>query len=168
MFETLFKLEFCLCIRHKRMFETPSNWSFACGDLKHSRHGKPCVFTTTACLKHSRDGKACVFTTRACLKVSRDGKVFTTRACLKVSRDGKACSSSRDQTWISSVLSVKYDQSTEKRPGGRSGRGPSSPETNSMGGRVCVRKEGLLLRNYHHSPMSVHVPERAIDEEGEH
>ena len=37
-----------------------------------------------------------------------------------------------------------------------------------MAGRVCVRKEGLFLPNYHHSPTSVHEPENAIDEEGEH
>ena len=37
-----------------------------------------------------------------------------------------------------------------------------------MAGGVCVRKEGLFLRNYHHRPMSVHVLQQTIDEEGEH
>ena len=37
-----------------------------------------------------------------------------------------------------------------------------------MAGRVCVREEGHLLRNYHHGPMSFHAFKRTSDEEGEH
>ena len=53
---------------------------------------------------------------------------------------------------------------------GCSGRRHSSREreTNSMAGRVCIRKGGHSLRKHHHSPVIVHVPERVIDEESEH
>ena len=37
-----------------------------------------------------------------------------------------------------------------------------------MAGRICVHKEKHFLRNWHHSPVGVHEPERAIDEEREH
>ena len=54
-----------------------------------------------------------------------------------------------------------------KRVGGCIERRPSSPERNSMAGRVCVREEGLFLRNHHHGPMSVHALSRTTDDEGQ-
>ena len=34
-----------------------------------------------------------------------------------------------------------------------------------MAGRICVREEGLFLRNYRHRPMRVHA--HVVGEEGE-
>ena len=70
----------------------PSLTAFA-ARAPHSRDGKACEFTTSACLKHSRDGRACVSITSACLQHFRDGKpcVFTTSVCLKHSQDVKDC-----------------------------------------------------------------------------
>ena len=44
----------------------------------------------------------------------------------------------------------------------------SSPETNSMAGRVCVQNERHFLRDYHRSPMNFHALKHAIGEKGEH
>ena len=60
------------------------------------------------------------------------------------------------------------EQQKDDRPKPRIGLRPSSPETHSMTGRVCGRKEGHFLRNYHHGPMSFHVLKHTTDEEGEH
>ena len=53
-------------------------------------------------------------------------------------------------------------------PTTRIGRRPSSPETNSMAGRVCAYKEGLLLHNCPHHHQSVNAPKRPSNEEEEH
>ena len=50
----------------------------------------------------------------------------------------------------------------------RIGRRPSSPETNSMAGWVCVREERLFLRSCHYGLQSVNVPKHASDKEEEH
>ena len=158
-------LEFIVSRRRQAMTETHFRRVHACA-ISQKRMLFETLFEIGACLCKRHERMLAARSTRQTL-CHRQRRTRWLVGSASV-RKGSFCATIVTATRASTHTQTARRRTAAPPPTTRIGRRLSSPETNSMAGRVCVHNERHFLRNYHHSPMSFHALKHAIDEKGEH